>query len=135
MSEVSFVGKAQENLFIFGDGDRVRERIEGLLFSNNLEALSNFSSSLSNAILLLAKRLSEDMGAQILMAAGDDLLVSLPKENYSRDMLEELANLYRDQIGSSISFGVGSSIESTYLNLRRAKTSNLQKIVETGVTP
>jgi hypothetical protein len=135
MSEVSFVGTPQDNLFIFGDGDRVRERIEGLLFSNDLEALSNFSSSLSNAILLLAKRLSENMGAQVLMAAGDDLLVLLPKENYSRDKLEELAQHYRDQIGSSISFGVGPSIENAYLNLRRAKSSNLEKIVETEVTP
>jgi hypothetical protein len=135
VSEGDFVGKLQETLFIFGDGDRVRERIEGLLFSNDLEALSKFSSSLSNAILLLAKRFSENMEAQVLMSAGDDLLVRLPKENYSRHELEDLASLYRDQIGSSISFGVGPSIESAYLNLRRAKSSNTQKIVETGVTP
>jgi hypothetical protein len=122
-------------LFIFGDGDRVHERIEGLLFSNELEALSNFSKNLSNAILLLAEMFTETMGAQVLMSAGDDLLVRLPIANYSRHKLEKIANTYRDQIGSPISFGVGPSIESAYLNLRRAKSSTAQKIVETEVTP
>lgn len=119
-------------VFIFGDGDRVRERIEAFLFDNQLEALSSLSNSLKAAIELLARLFIQDMAADIVMAAGDDLLVRVPADKYSRPALEKLAEIYKTRTDTPISFGVGPTVERAYLNLRRAKVSAREKIVETG---
>lgn len=119
-------------LYIFGDGDRVRERLEGLLLSQDLEALGTLSSKLSNGIRLLGDELSKRMGAEILMAGGDDILIRVPFAMYDRNVLAELVKIYREHTGLSMSFGVGSTVEEAYLNLRRAKSSTTEKIIEKG---
>jgi minimal CRISPR polymerase domain len=70
------------------------------------------------------------MGARVIMAAGDDLLAQVAADNFDRIKLGELAEEFRAQTGSSISFGVGPTIESSYINLRRAKSSRTERVVE-----
>jgi hypothetical protein len=121
----------EQTVYILGDGDRVRERIEALLLAGDLEALRLLSQQLSNAIMRLAQELERTMAAEIIVSAGDDLLVRVPARVYNREALEELSELYKSSTGGSISFGAGFTIETAYLNLRRAKSSSKQKIFET----
>lgn len=118
-------------VYVLGDGDRVGERIEALLLADDLEALRLLSRQLSDAIAELARELEVRTGADVIVAGGDDLLALVPTHSYRRETLKELRELYRSKTGVSISFGTGYTIEAAYLNLRRAKSSSSQKIVET----
>jgi hypothetical protein len=120
--------------YIFGDGDRVRERLDGFLFNHELNALSQLSKRLEQAVRTLAQRLQATMAAETIVAGGDDLIVRIPIDRYRRDELEGLAMMYQEQTGATISFGVAPTIEGAYLNLRRAKSSSTAKIVESGMT-
>jgi hypothetical protein len=123
--------KDPEFLYIFGDGDRVRERLEGFLLSHDLESLASLSRSLSEGIRLIGDELSLRMGAELVMAGGDDILVRVPTSKYDTKLLDEMVKIYIEKTGLSMSFGVGLTLEQAYLNLRRAKSSNSNKIVET----
>ena len=120
-------------LYIFGDGDRVREKLEGFLLNQDLESLGSLSRRLSEGIRLIGDELSLRMGAEVVMAGGDDILLRVPVSKYGRELLEEVVGIYMEQTGLSISFGVGPTLEQAYLNLRRAKSSNSNKIVETRI--
>src|SRR5215216_3473595 len=88
-------------VYILGDGDRVRERIEGFMLAGDLEALRSLSQQLSKAILRLAQELERRMAAEIIVSAGDDLLVRAPALAYNREALQELAEFYRSSTGGS----------------------------------
>ena len=123
--------KRTQALYILGDADRVRERLEGFLLSHDLESLGSLSRRLSEGIRLVGTELSLRMEAEIVMAGGDDILARVSVGLYDRKFLEEIATVYMEKTGLSMSFGVGPTLEQAYLNLRRAKASNSNKIVET----
>lgn len=125
---------AGATLYLLGDGDKIRDRIELCLFTNDLRSLHEFSRELKNSLELLAQQLSDIMGASVIMAGGDDLLASTDPNRYSRDQLAKLSQDYLARTGSTISFGVGPTIDAAYLNLRRAKATGGGKIIEAGVT-
>ncbi len=109
-------------LFILGDGDNIRERIESLLFSKNFTELHKVSESFSVTIRGIKKLVVSGMNGEVLMAGGDDLLFRINKKNYKREIIEKLAEYFKKNTGNSMSFGVGSTIEDAYLNLRKAKS-------------
>lgn len=117
--------------YLLGDGDNIREQIEAFMLAGDLDSLGSLSRKLSEAIILISSELKQKMNAEIVVSAGDDILARVSPESYDRKKLEELTALYKQYTGSSISFGVGSTIESAYLNLRRAKSSRAAKIFET----
>ena len=108
-------------LYIFGDADRVRQRVERALFSGDLVDLGKFSAALTAAIALIAQQLVERLSAVVVMAGGDDLLLTVAAENFDIGILEQLAHDFVDETGCTISFGVGTTVEEAYLHLRRAK--------------
>jgi hypothetical protein len=110
-----------ETLYVLGDGDRVRDHVERLLLSGKLQELSLFSGSLSAGLSALALQAETRLGAEVLMAGGDDLLLRVTRSTFSKAKLEELGAEFLRRTGCSISFGVGGDAESAYLNLRRAK--------------
>lgn len=70
-------------LFVLGDADRVRERVEKYLLASELSELSKFSNALTLAIGRLARGAEDLMGAETIMAGGDDLLLCMPRRLYS----------------------------------------------------
>jgi len=119
-----------EYVYVMGDGDKVRERIESYLLNQNLEDLSAFSQSLTDAIDQLRKTASLTMNARVILAGGDDILLSIPRKSYNKVHIQQLQETFHNLTGVTISFGIGKTIEAAYLNLRRAKSSSNLKIVE-----
>lgn len=111
------------NLYVLGDGDRVRDHLERLLLNGNLEELSLFSAALSAGVSALAQKATIRLGADVLMAGGDDLLLCVNRITYSRVTLEQLGAEFFKDTGCSMSFGVGGDTVAAYLNLRRAKAN------------
>lgn len=63
------------------------------------------------------------LSAQVVMAGGDDLLLTVPAGTFDVDILEGLSRDFADETGCTISFGVGTTVEEAYLRLRMAKAS------------
>lgn len=108
-------------LYILGDADRVRQRVERALFAGDLPELSEFSASLTAAVALIARRMVERLSALVVMAGGDDLLLTVHASDFNLEILEGLARDFADATGCTISFGVGTTVQEAYLHLRRAK--------------
>ncbi|HXU31467.1 MAG TPA: hypothetical protein VN851_12885 [Thermoanaerobaculia bacterium] len=120
------------NLYILGDADRVREKIESQLLAGNLADVSKISSTLISALAKLVSSVEISLDAETLMAGGDDVIFSVRPDAYNREALERISvNFYRET-GSSMSFGVGTMVTIAYLNLRRAKAAGGGIIVEEG---
>jgi len=119
-------------IYVLGDADRVREKVEAALFADNLAALTTFSQTLSAAVAKLAREMGDQMGARIVMAGGDDVLFTVNNDRFDLDVLHRLANSFADTTSCPISFGLGPSAEVAYINLRRAKATG-RGIVGQGV--
>jgi CRISPR/Cas system-associated protein Cas10 (large subunit of type III CRISPR-Cas system) len=113
-----------------GDGDNIREKVEFYLLNQNLEDLSTFSRSVTSAIDQLKDMAVQTMNAKIILAGGDDILLSIPSNSYSKAHIQQLQETFHSLTGGTISFGSGKTVEAAYLNLRRAKSSSSLKIVE-----
>jgi len=119
-----------EELYIIGDGDNIRERMEALILNHRLGKASAFSKGVAVAIDSLREEAKKEMDANIIFAGGDDILFLTPSLRYNRSKLERIILLFEEITGATISFGVGSTIESAYINLRRAKALGSGQIVE-----
>lgn len=122
--------KSVEYFYVLGDGNNIRENVEFYLLNHDLESLSKFSQSLTTAINELKEIAISSMNAQVILAGGDDILLSVPREKYRKELIHKLQQAFFATTGITISFGVGNTIEAAYINLRRAKTNKDDKIVE-----
>lgn len=117
-------------IYVFGDGDKIREKVERLLFLNELSALKEFSRKLTDAVEQMQKIAERTMEADVIIAGGDDFLFSTSNANYRREHIESLSLIFEQLTGCTISFGVGPTMEIAYLNLRRAKVLDAVRIME-----
>lgn len=125
--------QADKYFYVLGDGDKIRERIEGSLLNGDLEAAAVLSTQLTEAVLRMRDAAITQMGADIIIAGGDDLLFTVEVKNYKREHIDSLAKSFHDLTGGTCSFGVGRSFEKAYLNLRRAKASRPGSVIEEGL--
>ncbi|MFL6203286.1 MAG: mCpol domain-containing protein [Thermoanaerobaculia bacterium] len=110
-------------LYALGDADNIRRRIEGMLLSDNLQALGEFSVAISTAIQTLGDHAKQALGADIIFCGGDDILFLVKPANFNQHKLKVLMKEFAERTGSTISFGVGNSAEEAFLNLARAKSA------------
>ena len=121
------------HLYLIGDGDDIRHRIELYLLNNDLNALTCFSQNLLNALDTLKESVISTMDAEIIYAGGDDIFFRVLKSRYQKSVIEKMLDNFLQMTGSTFSFGVGENIEDAFLNLRRAKASGKGRLVESGV--
>lgn len=122
--------KPRHELFIYGDADQVRLRVERHLLGRDFDQLRAFSEKLSLAVTELARRAEKLLGAEVIIAGGDDILLRLQPESYSHETLTDLQNQFHQSTGCTISFGVGSQVEWSFVNLRKAKAMGGGLIIE-----
>ncbi|MDZ4055502.1 MAG: hypothetical protein U1D69_00805 [Polynucleobacter sp.] len=108
-------------LYVLGDADQVRDGIDKRLLQGKLEELTAFSSALTKAIGSLLQSFEEQMGATVIMAGGDDVLLRVSSARYSLDTNLALAEEFHRSTGCTISFGVSGKLSDAYINLRKAK--------------
>lgn len=120
-------------IYVLGDGDKIRERVEYFLLSGEFEALADLSQGVTESINAIKSLAVSEMRAEVIMAGGDDILFRVEKTNYQEKQIRQLADFFRERTGNSFSFGVGTTVESAYINLRRAKSSGSGRIVAEGV--
>lgn len=119
-----------EYMYVMGDADKIREKIEYYLLNHDLDALTTFSQNLTNAINQVKETAILTMNAQVIIAGGDDVLFSVPSNTYRKELIQQLQVVFCNATGVNMSFGVGKTVEAAYINLRKAKSSPDFKIVE-----
>lgn len=119
-----------EYIYVLGDGDKIRDKVEYYLFNQDLEALTNFSQSLTNAISTVKELAISTMNARVIIAGGDDILLLVPREKYRKELIQRLQEVFYNATGVTISFGIGKTIDTVFINLRKAKTAKNNKIVD-----
>ena len=123
-----------ENIFVIGDGDGIRKRIELYLLNKDLERLKAFSSSLTGAIQEIEHLAVSTMNSQIVFAGGDDILFIIAATHYREESIRELMKVFLHRTQSTISFGAGPDIETAYINLRRAKAEGPGSFVSSNLS-
>lgn len=119
-------------LFVLGDADQVRRRVDSLLLANRLKDLQALSSTLTNAIQRLGVEAQNRMKAEIVFCGGDDILFLVEPIKFSDNLIRSLMDEFLSVTGLTISFGIGRSVEEAYLNLARAKASGAASLVSVG---
>ena len=110
------------SIFVLGDGDGIRKKIESYLLNGDLEQVRDFSSSLTEAVREIARLAIQNMESRIVFAGGDDICFITTSGNYHEEEMQVLLEHFFRRTGCSISFGAGRNIEEAFLNLRRAKS-------------
>jgi hypothetical protein len=120
-------------LFVLGDGDRVQSMIDNALLGGDLGRVQTLSANLTSAMKDLAAIVQTTNGWHLVFSGGDDICITVESSAYREEFIRELMRLFNNQTGGSMSFGVGESIESAYINLRRAKARGAGVLVVTGL--
>lgn len=108
-------------LWLRADGDGVGDRLELALLDNEAVQASQLSHLLQEAVEELARTIRSWQGAEVLFAAGDEVLACVPRDSLGDRLLEDLRTSFKVRTGCSLSVGVGSDPRSATLALRRAK--------------
>jgi len=110
-------------VYIAVDGDDIGNHIEYLMLSNKRDALMEFSLKYKEGMDWFIRKIVESMRATIILAGGDNVLLSSNNEMFSVSRLEELRSEFQKRVGHTLSIGIGDSIRRAYLALKLAKTS------------
>lgn len=108
-------------IFVLGDGNRIRVRIESHLFKHEFQKVKLVSQSITSAIGVLREIAITELNADIIMAGGDDMFFTLSDSDYKESTLIKMADTFLEMTACSFSFGVGNSIEVAHSNLNKAK--------------
>ncbi|AUT02819.1 hypothetical protein CLI64_21790 [Nostoc sp. CENA543] len=116
-------------LVCLGDGDNIGNAIEFYLLEESLEAASQFSSHVENAINNIAELVETQLNGFVVYVAGDDICFVVSAEKNIKEYLDSYANLFLQITGKTISFGVGRNSLEALICLRKAKVSGKSRIV------
>lgn len=109
-------------IYVIGDGDNIRQRIEREIFGGDLNACREVSNAISCAMeRIKSVALSAD-GWDVVFCGGDDILLKVEAAAYSPDFIRQMMDEFSRASRSTICFGAARSLPAAYLNLRRAKT-------------
>ncbi len=119
-----------KTVYIRLDVDNAGDNIELALLNANYIRGQNIHDIIQENINSTLKKIKTKKSTEILMRGSDDILFSIEKSKYELIFLENLKTEFKLNTGFSISIGVGKSIKECMLNLKIAKISGKNKIVE-----
>ncbi len=123
----------EDNIYIRLDVDNAGDKIELSLLKSNYKKAQDFHDHIQNNINFILEKIKFNHSTTILMKGCDDILFSIEKKNYDLNFLRKLKDEFKSKSGFSLSMGVGFSVNEAMLNLRIAKISGKDKIVETAI--
>ena len=112
-------------LFISIDGNNIGKRLEQYILPERFDELKAFSDRVSTAVSDLSRFVVE-IGGNVLMSGGDNLLATVPKNECCslRCFLDGIQS--RDL---SFSMGVGHNARASFLALKYAKATEAVCVV------
>lgn len=117
-------------LYIRLDVDNAGDSIELALLKADYRKAQNTHHKIQEGIDLILDLISSLDSTTLLMRGCDDILFSIEKDNYDLNYLKKIKSKFKATTGFSLSIGVGSSIPECMLNLRVAKVSGKDIVIE-----
>ncbi len=111
----------------------MREMIDNALFDGDLVRVKQLSQRITSAMKGLSEIAEGAEGWRVIFSGGDDICLTVELFAYREIIIQSLMRRFNELTGGTISFGVGASIESAYINLRRAKSRGRGILVATDV--
>lgn len=119
--------------FLYFDGDDVGAGIELMLLEDNLAGAAKLSTQISGAISMLSSALELELAAEVVFAAGDDVLAHTTRPVVADDV-ERLRQEFRERSGLTISCGVADSPggATRQLHLAKLRGKNRTEVATVG---
>lgn len=121
------MGDSDSDTFLYFDGDDVGARIELHLLGEQVDAAAAVSRAVVLAVGNVADQLRSWFDAQIVFAAGDEIL-AVTARSPSAQEVDALRSRFHDETGLTISCGVGATAEAAARQLRLAKLRGKNRI-------
>lgn len=121
-----------KTIYIRLDVDNAGDSIELALLNADINKAQNIHNLIQENINLIVEKIKSRNTLKILMRGCDDVLVSTTEGEYMSRFWNELKNEFRLKSGYTLSIGIGHCMTECMLNLRIAKVSGKNKIVETN---
>ncbi|MFG6445856.1 mCpol domain-containing protein [Microbacterium sp. P07] len=113
--------------YLYFDGDDVGAGIELRLLEGDLVGAADLSARVSEAIVALASTLRLEFAAEIIFAAGDEVLAHT-LESLETGTVERLRDLFKSRAGLTISCGVADTPDGATVNLHLAKLRGKNRV-------
>ncbi len=108
-------------LYAFFDGDNIGNTLEILLIEGRISEAVVLSKNVTIAMTELETFLKAKSDVEIIILGGDDILIKYNDVKHNKDFLVEIARIFKDYTGLTMSCGVGGEITESVYNLRLAK--------------
>jgi hypothetical protein len=118
------------NIYIRLDVDNVGDSIELALLKSDYGKAQSVHNKIQENINSILVTIQRHTSCVVLMKGCDDILYSIDKNEYNFKFLEKIKEEFRLKSGFSLSIGVGFTIAECMLNLRIAKVSGKDIIIE-----
>lgn len=116
-------------MFIYLDGDDIGSHLELLLLDEKLDEATEFSESITEAMVELRKSFEQIVDLKIRLFGGDDLIAEFSDSSLSAIEINHFRKNFEFRCGVTISAGIGISVKDALSNLRRAKLSGKNRLV------
>jgi hypothetical protein len=118
-----------KTVYIRLDVDNAGDSIELALLKDDYKQAQKTHNLIQENINFISEKIKNRNTTTILMKGCDDILVSTDDSDFSMTFWKELKNEFKLKSGFTLSIGIGNSINECMLNLRIAKVSGKDKIV------
>lgn len=119
-----------KTVYIRLDVDNVGDSIELALLKDDYKEAQNIHNLIQESINFISEKIKNRNTLTILMKGCDDILVSTNENEYNLTFWKELKNEFNFKSGFTLSIGIAYSVTECMLNLRIAKISGKNKIVD-----
>jgi hypothetical protein len=119
-----------KTVYIRLDVDNAGDSIELALLKADYNEAQNIHNLIQKNINFILEKIENRNTTTILMKGCDDILISTNENDYNLTFWKELKSEFKLKSGFTLSIGIGYSITECMLNLRIAKVSGKDKIVD-----
>jgi GTP cyclohydrolase III len=113
------------------DGDDIGPALELMLLDNQIDLAREYSETLSRALLQIRDFLEKELGAEVIICGGDDLIACWNDGSVTSADIKDIRAQFFDSCGRTMSVGIGSTSREATQNLRRAKLLGKDRAVST----
>ena len=119
------------DVFVRLDGDNIGDRIEYLLLTGDVEGAENVHRRVQDSMKKITDQLATNEHVRILMSGCDDILLRISGDVSDRNsIVENIRKKFVNETGFTMSGGVGNTLSSALMGLRRAKLSGKDRLCE-----
>lgn len=110
--------------YAFLDGDNIGNAINNLFSNGRIKEAQGVSESIKSALFKIERFVHSTPGVDLIIAGGDDIFVKYESGKHGLELIEKIADMFYQQTGLTMSYGVGETVEESISNLIIKKQQN-----------